>query len=86
MKQIEWTCPKCSYRTSLPVALCPVCEVRLMLRERTWAPSPIASSPAERNVPIACMSFRGAPPAKPGPTGRPPAVEEPVWRRARVHM
>ncbi len=40
MKQIEWACPKCSYRTSLPVTFCPVCVARLVLQERTWAPSP----------------------------------------------
>ena len=36
----ERTCPKCSYRTTLPVAdLCPVCSVPLVLQERTWVPT-----------------------------------------------
>lgn len=38
--QPERTCPKCSYRTTLAVAdLCPVCNVPLVLQERTWAPT-----------------------------------------------
>lgn len=33
----ERTCPDCSYRTSSPLAsLCPLCNVPLILQERTW--------------------------------------------------
>ena len=33
----ERTCPDCSYRTSSPLAsVCPVCNVPLVLQERTW--------------------------------------------------
>lgn len=37
--RLERTCQRCSYATSRPVLVCPICEVPLVLQERTWAPS-----------------------------------------------
>lgn len=38
--QPERSCPQCSYRTTLTVAdRCPVCNVPLVLQERTWTPT-----------------------------------------------
>lgn len=38
--QPERSCPRCGYATTLPVAAaCPVCNVPLVLQERTWLPS-----------------------------------------------
>lgn len=38
--QPERSCPQCAYATTLDVpALCPVCNVPLVARERTWAPT-----------------------------------------------
>ena len=35
---LESACPDCSYRTNSPaVTLCPLCNVPLILQERTWA-------------------------------------------------
>ena len=34
---IERICLQCSYRTTRPVAICPLCDVPLRHRERGWA-------------------------------------------------
>ncbi len=30
MPPLEWACPQCTYRTNLPVAMCPACHVPLV--------------------------------------------------------
>ncbi len=35
----ERVCPRCSYRTTRPVDLCPACGIDLVLQPRTWRPT-----------------------------------------------